>query len=724
MNPHLIIAEDKHRAAPGSIRSAQFRRMIALVWPHRRFIARGIVAGVGYAVFSAVSVAALVPVLKVLLSEEGLHGWVDRASAEVRLGAELDLYRPADDAGGARADVSAVVIQRIRGEPLRRAEVPALSLIHAVAGQRLAPRECLRRIAEWDADEPVRIGITSIANAAGQPVERAVDLRPLGIHWRAGRWAASLVPRAVTRQARYQGLLYVLVAVAAAVIISNTFRFLAEYCISVGTFRAMMDLRRALYRKVLRLPMSFFTHNISDLVSRFVQDVQEIQRGVLALFGRMFHEPIRAVALFCLAVSMNWRLTLVTLAIAPWAILLFWYVGRSIRKANQRLLLGYGRMIGALEATLTAMTTIKAYTSEHAERKRLWRIDRRMFIEQIRIAALQAFLRPMLEVIGVIAIVVVAAWLGGQVIDGDIKLDQFGALVFVFIMMFQPLRTVGDLYARVQRAAAGAERIFSVLDSPVEEDVLDGGAPLAPLRHSIEFRDVVFSYPGAAAPAINGATLSVNRGEVVAIVGPNGSGKTTLMNLLLRFYDPQQGRILFDGSDIREATLQSLREQISLVTQDAVVFAVSMGDNIAYGAPDATEQQIIDAARRAYAEDFIQALPDGYDTVSGDRGSTLSGGQRQRLSIARAILRDAPILIFDEATSQIDTESEMRIQTALREFSSGRTTFVIAHRLSTIKFAHRIVVLDEGQVIDTGTHEQLLARCPLYQILCRTQLVE
>ncbi|UCG17182.1 MAG: ABC transporter ATP-binding protein [Phycisphaerales bacterium] len=724
MNPHFVIADDKHRAAPGSIRSPQFRRMIGLVWPHRRFIVRGIFAGVGYAVFSAVSVAALVPVLKVLLSEEGLHGWVDRTSAEARLGAELDVYRPADDAAEAPADLSAVVIQRIRGEPLRRAEVPALSLIHTVAGRQLAPRECFRRIAEWDADEAVRIGITSIANAAGQPVERAVELRALGIHWRAGRWAASLVPRAVTPEARYRGLLYVLAAVAVAVLISNAFRFIAEYSISLGTFRAMMDLRRALYRKVLRLPMSFFAHNISDLVSRFVQDVQEIQRGVLALFGRMFREPVRAVALFGLAISMNWRLTLVTLAIAPWAILLFWFVGRSIRRSNQRLLLGYGMMIGALEATLTAMSTIKAFTSENAERKRLWRIDRKMFTEQIRIAALQAFLRPMLEVIGVIAIVVVAAWLGGQVIDGEIKLDQFGALVFVFVMMFQPLRTVGDLYARVQRAAAGAQRIFSVLDSPVEEEVLAGAAPLAPLRDSIEFRDLVFTYPGAATPAINCANLTVRRGEIVAIAGPNGSGKTTLMNLLLRFYDPQQGQILFDGSDIREVTLQSLREQISLVTQDAVVFAVSMADNIAYGAPDATEQRIIDAARRAYADDFIRALPGGYDTVSGDRGSTLSGGQRQRLSIARAILRDAPILIFDEATSQIDAESEMRIQTALREFSSGRTTFVIAHRLSTLKFAHRIVVLNEGQVVDTGTHEQLLARCPLYQMLCRTQLVE
>jgi ABC-type multidrug transport system fused ATPase/permease subunit len=216
----------------------------------------------------------------------------------------------------------------------------------------------------------------------------------------------------------------------------------------------------------------------------------------------------------------------------------------------------------------------------------------------------------------------------------------------------------------------------------------------------------------------------VGQGEVVAIVGPNGSGKTTLMTLLLRFYDPQEGQILIDGCDIRDATLRSLRDQISLVTQDAVIFPVSITENIAYGAPNATPERVQIAARRAYADEFVRALPDGYDTLVGERGSTLSGGQRQRLSIARAILRDAPILIFDEATSQIDTESEMKIQNALREFAAGRTTFVIAHRLSTIKFAHRIIVLDKGQVIDTGSHDALLERCPLYQMLCRTQLVE
>jgi len=253
---------------------------------------------------------------------------------------------------------------------------------------------------------------------------------------------------------------------------------------------------------------------------------------------------------------------------------------------------------------------------------------------------------------------------------------------------------------------------------------MEGASPLDPIRQSIDFENVRFTYPNANGPAIDGASLTVRRGEIVALVGPNGSGKTTLMNLLLRFYDPQEGRILIDGRDTRQITLRSLRESMSLVTQEAIIFAASMAENIAYGARSAPRDRIELAARRAYADEFIRALPEGYETVCGDRGTTLSGGQRQRLSIARAILRDAPILIFDEATSQIDAESEQKIQTALEGFSSGRTTFVIAHRLSTIRFAHRIVVLDKGRVVDTGKHDELLDRCPLYEILCRTQLVE
>jgi ABC-type multidrug transport system fused ATPase/permease subunit len=690
--------------------------MLSLVWPHRRFIFIGLAASVGFAVFNAAGVAGLIPILKVLVSDEGLHGWVDRSVAQERLGAEFNVYpvegRPA-------------VVQRLRpGSPLETAGVRQTDLIVTANDERVSAAELFRRVAEAPRSVTIRIGAVPMHDPGAAPAVTDLALRSVSARWQALQSVAGWIPRAQTRGETAGTLRYVLISVGAAVVISNVFRFLAQYFISVGVFRGMMDLRRRLYRQVLRLPMSFFVRDVSDLVSRFVQDVQEIQQGLNALFGRMLREPMRAAAVAVVALFLNWRLTLVMFLVAPFAVVLFTYVGRKIRRANRRLLRGYGRMIGALEITLKAIPVIRAYTSENAERKRLWQIDRRMFRQQVKIAALDAFLRPMLEVLGVVALLIVTAWLGSKVLHDEIKTDEFAALVAVLGMMFEPLRTLGELYGRIQRSAAGAQRIFGVLDAPIEQETMEGAVVLPPLSQSIEFRNVTFTYPEGATPALRGADLSVKAGEVLAIVGPNGSGKTTLMNLLLRFYDPQQGQVLIDGNDIRNVTLRSLRDQMSLVTQDALIFPVSMFENIAYGATEATEEAVHSAARRAYADEFIRALPDGYDTISGERGCTLSGGQRQRLSIARAVLRDAPILIFDEATSQIDAESEQKIQTALKEFASGRTTFVIAHRLSTIKFADRIVVLNEGRVVDTGRHEELLARCPLYQMLCRTQLVE
>ena len=725
MKAQLVTARDEHRAPAGSVRSPYFRRTLRLAWPHRRFIILGVLASVAFAVFNAVSVAGLVPILKVLVSDDGLHGWIDRTVADTRLRAELDVYVPPDALRGASTGIGPAMVRKASASsPLRGLGLGPAHLIVSVDGQDVSAQECFRRIADAGRGATLRLGLVPPGEGMAPPATMDVRLSDAPLRWRAGRWVASWIPRETRREDAAWTLAYVLLAVAVSVIISNVFRFLAEYSISLGTFRAMMDLRRALYRKVLRLPMSFFSYNVSDLVSRFVQDVQEIQRGLLALFGRLFREPLRAAALGIVALMMNWRVTLLMFLVAPGAILLFTYVGRKIRKANRRLLRGYGLMIGALEATLHAMSIIKAYTSENAERKRLWRIDRKMFGQQMQIAALDAFLRPMLEVIGIVAILGVTLWLGVKVIHERVKPDEFAGLVLVLGMMFEPLRNIGELYGRVQRSAAGAQRIFAVLDAPGEEEVMEGASSLGPIRESIDFENVRFTYPNANGPAIDGASLTVRRGEIVALVGPNGSGKTTLMNLLLRFYDPQEGRILIDGRDTRQITLRSLRESMSLVTQEAIIFAASMAENIAYGARSAPRDRIELAARRAYADEFIRALPEGYETVCGDRGTTLSGGQRQRLSIARAILRDAPILIFDEATSQIDAESEQKIQTALEGFSSGRTTFVIAHRLSTIRFAHRIVVLDKGRVVDTGKHDELLDRCPLYEILCRTQLVE
>jgi len=289
------------------------------------------------------------------------------------------------------------------------------------------------------------------------------------------------------------------------------------------------------------------------------------------------------------------------------------------------------------------------------------------------------------------------------------------------VAIFEPVRKLSTVYPKLQRANAAAERVFALIDSPSEYAEEAGRPRIAPLRATIELDEVTFTYPNSNRPAVKGVSLQVKKGEFIALVGPNGSGKTTLVSLLPRFFPMDSGRILIDGQDINKSSLRSLREQFSLITQESVIFPDTVRSNIAYGRPDATQAEIEAAARKAFADDFIRQMPDGYDTVVGEHGATLSGGQRQRLAIARAILRDAPILIFDEATSQVDPESEMKIHQALDAFLKDRTAFVIAHRYSTVSDADRIVVMDEGQLVAVGPHEQLLKSCPLYRRLYETQ---
>ncbi|MCP4590947.1 MAG: ABC transporter ATP-binding protein [bacterium] len=685
MDPKRIVADDASKAPAGSVRSAQFRRMVSYVGPHRRYLAVGILGAVIAAALNAISIGSVVPVLNILVQEHGLHGWIDRSLAEARTG------------------------------------IRNLDLVIVIRPEEGPPDAWFRRVAESPPGSTLSLQLRTPADEGGEEVVRQVTLEDAPWWGGAARAVVSLVPRDA---GLVNTLIYVMGFLVVTVVLCNVAKFVAHYYVAVGVYRGLMDLRRELYARVLMLPMSFFTQGTADIVSRFVQDAQEIQRGLLVLFGKFVQEPLRAAGILVLALWLDWRITLTVLLVGPWALLIFWKVGDSIRKANRRLLRVYGTMIDALTTTLQAIRVVKAYTTETTERRRLWRIDEQAFRSQLRITALHAFLRPMLEVLAVVVVSVATVWLGKQVIQHEIRPADFGALVLVLAMLFDPLRKLADVYSRISRAAAGAERIFSVMDLPPETQLLEGAVQLPELAEQIEFDNVTFAYPGAGQRSLCGVNLTVRRGETLAVVGPNGSGKTTLMNLLPRFFDPEEGSVRFDGVDIRTAALKSLRKQISLVTQDAVIFEATLAENIAYGAADATPERIEAAARRAFADEFITEKDQGYDTMAGERGAMLSGGQKQRITIARAVLRDAPIFIFDEATSQIDSESEHKIQQTLKDFARGRTTFIVAHRLSTIRFADRIAVMDRGTIIDTGTHEELLARCPLYGTLCKTQLVE
>lgn len=716
MNPKLVSVDAKAATPKARFRPRELQRLIALACRYRLTLGLGLLATVAFACLHTVSVAGAFPVFKLLLEEEGLQAWADRTVASGRIG--VGLAPPTDDEKIRLLSVDSA--SPLYQEGLRRGD----SLWDA---RGRPATELLHDLANVEAGEAVSVQ-TDSASEVKAPF-RTLTLRPgqLDTPLRLVRWGASLIPQSA-QQDKLRTLTYLMAGLVAVIVLANVFRYFGEVLIAEAILRAMMHLRSNLYERTLDLPMSFFSRrSTSDLVGRFVQDIQEIQRGMLTLFSKFIREPLRAVFILGLAFALDWRITLTLVVVTPCIVVVFWRVGRSVKKSNRKLLQAYGSMIGALTASLQSLRVVKTYTAEGHERERLRAVDLRVLAQQLKLAKLQAFVSPMMETVAVVTVGFVTVWLASRVLNHELSVSKFATLGVTLSVLFDPLRKLSDVYIRVQRAGAGAERIFQVIDQPTETDLTTGSVELTPLKQGVCYENVSFTYPGADSKALCDVSLSFRKGETVAIVGPNGCGKTTLVSMLPRLFVPDTGKIRYDGVDIQDATLLSLRRQIGMVTQEAVVFAGTPVENIAYGSASVStevdENRVRDAARRASADEFIRKIPGDYQANLAERGTTLSGGERQRLTIARAIFRNAPILIFDEATSQIDSESELKIQTALKEFSKDRTTLIIAHRLSTIQFAHRIVVMDAGRVIDSGSHQELFDRCDLYRNLCETQFV-
>ncbi len=715
ISPQLITADDDQRAPKANAPRAEFFRVLRLVWPYRWMLVLGILCSILFAGLQTASLSAVFPVFKILLEDEGLAGWSHRMIAADRLGVELE--QPVATEGKQPPTATSIRVVRASKDAVSD-QLKHDTRFRAAGGQSVDV------LLEQIARAPEGAQVPVIIEAEGKKVEATLQPRAPSSETRMLRWVLGLVPATLLDQ-KMRMLVTILVVMVLASLVGNLCRYLGEVMVSRGVLCSLLDLRETLYDRTLQLPMTFFAGQpTSDVVTRFVQDMQEIQRGLLTLFGKAIREPIRAVFILALALSMDWQITVTMTLVAPLVVLIFWGIGRRVKKANRKLLIAYGVMIDALSTSLQNLRVVKAYTAEEIEARRLEKVDETMFRQQVKLAKLDAAISPGIEALAVVAGSIVAVWLAGRVLNNELEPSKFMALGVVLSMLFDPLRKLTDVYVRIQRSTAGAERIFQVIDAIPESAREGAGRTLPPIQRGIEYKNVGFTYPNAPTPALQEINLTIARGETVAIVGPNGCGKTTLVSMLPRFFDPQHGQVAIDGVDIRDASLRSLRGQIGLVSQEAVIFAGTPIENIAYGAETPDVARAEDAARRAFADEFIRKLDGGFESQIGERGTTLSGGQRQRLAIARAIYRDAPILIFDEATSQIDTESELKIQTALREFSKGRTTIIIAHRLSTIQFASRIVVMEAGRIVDSGPHRELLARCPLYRTLCETQIIQ
>jgi subfamily B ATP-binding cassette protein MsbA len=491
------------------------------------------------------------------------------------------------------------------------------------------------------------------------------------------------------------------------------------------------DLRVEFYRKVLRLDMANFTEaGRGDLMNRCSSDLNSISQGVHRLFGQAMLEPLKMLVCFGIAAWVSWRLLLLTIIIAPLAFYSIHYLGRALKRTHRRAMQELSSIYETLTETLAGIKLIKAFTMEPAEESRFQKSANEYYRRQMRIAAYNSLVSPTIESLG-IAMVLLASVMGGYMVLGQqthilgIKISDVplthGMMSIFFAMlvgMADPARRMSNEFSHIQQAVAAADRVYEILDR--EPTIVDPAVPalLPPLTRTLRFEGVSFYYH-ADKPVLRDVTLEVRAGETIAIVGPNGCGKTTLLQLLPRFYDPVDGRITIEGVDIRDVRLRDLRSRFGLVSQEILLFNDTVASNIAYGAPNARQAEIEAAARKAHAHAFItEKLPDGYRTLVGPGGSRLSGGQRQRIALARAILRNPEILLLDEATSQIDIESEHLIHEVLQEFSRGRTTFMITHRVSMISLADRVVVMDQGRIIDAGKHDELVVRCDLYRRLC------
>jgi ATP-binding cassette, subfamily B, bacterial MsbA len=730
-----------------------FWRACRFLRPYRNRIIISVLAALGVGAALAGSLTTMIPIMQLLINGDTVQGWIYRQTAAARMGVtfsqEPNIARILQ-ANGALA----------KAVGLKGGQVVVYADLPASAPETPFPLdkrpayltgEIYRRIAL--ADQP-----TSALDASGHPLqaesivfregedakapEHRVTVLLLPTHWYS-RLGLQIVPRIPLDPVKAVAVIFSVLATLA--IGGQVLRFIQEHESDQAAIYSVNDIRRRLYDKVLRIPISSFgQQGSSDATSRLVSDTDALQDGFKTVLGQSIQEPIKAAMAFGVALWYSWQLTLFIVIFAPVMATMMRKFGKKMRRASRAALRSSSTMLGQIEATLSGIRVVKAFNAQRFERQRYMKIMNSLIGEQVKMSRIDTMSGPIMEsFIMVMAGFVVLFAAYKIMVSHTITSTGFLFVMISLATIAESLRKASKVNNALQKSNAAAQRIFEILDLESEVEVTRAQSPdkirsaplkLPPLATSISFENLVFMYPGTTVPALQNVSLTVPRGQSVAIVGRNGSGKTTLLALLERFYDPQSGRILVDGIDIRDVTLKSLREQISYVTQDSVIFPATIAENIAYGeplaspeAPESPEKKAVcerikDAARRAFAHDFIMEKPGNYSMMLGGLGGQLSGGQKQRVCIARAIFHQSPILVLDEATSQVDAESEHLIQQAIEHLMHERTTFVIAHRFSTILSADTIVVMERGQIVGQGKHKDLLETCEVYQQLYERQL--